>query len=267
MGFYEDIAYALDAEGIESRVNDGVLFVPISEDVELQFEQIKKSAAAGDTPAATVFVTMPAEDDEDVDEGEFEAALVGVVFTPEAAVDAVQRHIATDEAVSLLSELLEGDDDRIVGFNFEQDEENPLTVVGNVGEDSHVQIDISDVDGRCKARVSFVTFPESALDLAKDVFEEIFAEPEDMDDPERHAMYERVMLDLSSQHEELLDLGTFDDFDMLFDVLAYVEKHGAHWASLMDVLDDGSEDSFDMFDDDDDYDDDLEDEDEQNVVD
>ena len=56
MGFYEDIAYALDAEGIESRVNDGVLFVPISEDVELQFEQIKKSAAAGDTPAATVFV-------------------------------------------------------------------------------------------------------------------------------------------------------------------------------------------------------------------
>ena len=38
MSFYEDLAAALDAEGIESRVNDDTLFVPISSGVEIQFD-------------------------------------------------------------------------------------------------------------------------------------------------------------------------------------------------------------------------------------
>lgn len=33
MSFFEDIASALDAEGIESRVNDDVMFVPITSDL------------------------------------------------------------------------------------------------------------------------------------------------------------------------------------------------------------------------------------------
>ena len=44
MGFYEDIAESLDAEGIESRVNDGTLFVPVSSDLEIQFVELDELA-------------------------------------------------------------------------------------------------------------------------------------------------------------------------------------------------------------------------------
>lgn len=37
MSFFEDLATALDNEGIESRVHDDVLFVPITSDLEIQF--------------------------------------------------------------------------------------------------------------------------------------------------------------------------------------------------------------------------------------
>ena len=40
MSFFENIAAALDAEGIESRVNDDIMFVPITADLEIQFVEI-----------------------------------------------------------------------------------------------------------------------------------------------------------------------------------------------------------------------------------
>ena len=40
MSFFEDIAAALDAEGVESRVNGDVLFVPRTSDIEIQFVEI-----------------------------------------------------------------------------------------------------------------------------------------------------------------------------------------------------------------------------------
>ena len=55
MGFYVDIAEALDAEGIESRVNDGTLFVPVSEDLEVQFVDITGGTGI---PGANVFLAM-----------------------------------------------------------------------------------------------------------------------------------------------------------------------------------------------------------------
>ena len=49
MSFFEQIAAALDREGIESRVNDDTLFVPITSDLEVQFVTIDE-----DIPAAEV---------------------------------------------------------------------------------------------------------------------------------------------------------------------------------------------------------------------
>ena len=51
MSFFEDIASALDAEGIESRVNDDVMFVPITSDLEIQFVEIDPLL-----PAANVYI-------------------------------------------------------------------------------------------------------------------------------------------------------------------------------------------------------------------
>ena len=56
---------------------------------------------------------------------DFDAALVGVVFTPEAAVEAVNRHIATDEVITVLNELLDGQDPRVEDLEFEQDDYDP----------------------------------------------------------------------------------------------------------------------------------------------
>lgn len=51
MSFFEDIASALDAEGIESRVNDDVMFVPITSDLEIQLVEIDPIL-----PAANVYI-------------------------------------------------------------------------------------------------------------------------------------------------------------------------------------------------------------------
>ena len=40
MSFFEDIAAALDAEAIESRVHNDTMFIPITSDLEIQFVEI-----------------------------------------------------------------------------------------------------------------------------------------------------------------------------------------------------------------------------------
>ena len=78
MSFFEDIASALDAEGIESRVNDDVMFVPITSDLEIQFIEIDPLL-----PAANVYIAAA---DVDEDDEEFEAVLVScLLYTSDAA--------------------------------------------------------------------------------------------------------------------------------------------------------------------------------------
>lgn len=50
MSFFEDIASALDADGIESRVKGDTMFVPITREVEIQFVEIDP-----DLPASSRF--------------------------------------------------------------------------------------------------------------------------------------------------------------------------------------------------------------------
>ena len=117
MSFFEDIASALDAEGIESRVNDDVMFVPITSDLEIQLVEIDPIL-----PAANVYIAAADVDEDDED---FEAVLVSVAFSVDDAVEAVAKHIANDQVVKVLRDLLEGTDERIEDLEFIHDEFNP----------------------------------------------------------------------------------------------------------------------------------------------
>lgn len=93
MSFFEDIAAALDNEGIESRVHDDTMFVPITSDLEIQFVEIDPHM-----PAANVYIAAA---DVDEDDENFEAVLVSVVFSIEDAVATVARHVSTDQVVTV----------------------------------------------------------------------------------------------------------------------------------------------------------------------
>ena len=87
MSFFEDIAAGLDREGIESRVHDDTMFVPITSDVEIHFVEIDPLL-----PAANVYIAAA---DVDEDDDEFETVLVSVVFSVEDAVQTAVKHMAT----------------------------------------------------------------------------------------------------------------------------------------------------------------------------
>ena len=61
MSFFEDIAAALDTEGIESRVHDDTMFVPITSDLEIQFQEIDPHM-----PAANVYISASDVDEDEV---------------------------------------------------------------------------------------------------------------------------------------------------------------------------------------------------------
>ncbi|CAQ04640.1 hypothetical protein [Corynebacterium urealyticum] len=240
MGFLENIAQALDVEGIESRANDGTLFVPVSAEVEIQFELIEGVAGVS-TSAANVFVALADVTDEDED---FDAALVGVVFTPEAAVEAVNRHMATDEVITVLNELLDGQDPRVEDLEFEQDDYDPLVLRANLSANSKVTVKISEGQGTPTAAVNFVVLPDSVFELAENIAAEILVDEEDEQDPAKLDMLDATLDELRTQYQEVLDLGVFEDFNQLFDVLAYVSQQAEDWEDLLVTLDDGSEDPF-----------------------
>src|SRR5699024_5792158 len=150
MSFFENIAAALYAEGIESRVNDDIRFVPIAADLEIQFVAIDQLL-----PAANVYIA--AADDEHDDE-DLAAVLVSVACSVEDAVEAVARHIAADQLVTVLRDLLEGTDERIAELEFVQDEFNPNLVVAEVVNDSELRVLVETVDGVPSAIVRFLSF-------------------------------------------------------------------------------------------------------------
>ena len=160
MSFFEDIASALDAEGIESRVNDDVMFVPITSDLEIQFVEIDPIL-----PAANVYIAAADVDEDDED---FEAVLVSVAFSVDDAVEAVAKHIATDQVVTVLRDLLEGTDERITDLEFVQDEFNPNLVVAEVANGSELRVLVETVDGVPSAIVRFLAF-----DFDEEEFDEL----------------------------------------------------------------------------------------------
>ena len=259
MSFFEQIAAALDREGIESRVNDDTLFVPIASDLEVQFVTIDE-----DIPAAEVYVAAADVDDED---DEFEAVLVSAVFSVEDAVAAVAHHVATDQVVGLLRTLLDGDDDRIADLEFEQDPEEATLVTSEVGTSSLVQVLVTAHNNEPSAHVRFIS-QDANLD---DIVDQAIAEFWDSDtetvltDDDRRKMFADLYSDIQTLRNEVLTLGTFKDFDKLMDVLALVVDRAEEWEDQLAPVDDGYAEyiysdhvaSLDGDDDDDDDDDDL----------
>ncbi|MDK4334833.1 DNA primase [Corynebacterium accolens] len=264
MSFFEDIASALDAEGIESRVNEDVMFVPITSDLEIQFVEIDPLL-----PAANVYIAAA---DVDEDDEEFEAVLVSVAFSVDDAVEAVSRHIATDQVVTVLRDLLEGTDERIAELEFDQDELNPHLVVAEVGNDSELRVLVETIDGVPSAIVRFLAFDfdeedmEELEDEAVTEMWQVDEEDEDLDENERLALFGNTDSDdipIVEVPAEALELGTYTDFDRLFDVLGLVSEQALDWeAQLVNFDEDDFEepDVYDIFceDADDDDDEDLE---------
>lgn len=248
MSFFEDIASALDGEGIESRVNDDVMFVPITSDLEIQFVEIDPIL-----PAANVYIAAA-----DVDE-DFEAVLVSVAFSVEDAVEAVSRHIATDQVVTVLRDLLEGTDERIAELEFLQDEFNPNLVVAEVANDSELRVLVETIDGVPSAVVRFLSFDfdEEELDELEDeaiskLWE--FDSPEDMSEEERVAIFgdaedeDGGLAPIIEVPAEALELGTYTDFDRLFDVLSLVSDQALDWEAQLVSIDDSDFDEPEVYD-------------------
>lgn len=255
MGFFEKIATALDNDGIESRVNGDTMFVPITSDLEIQFVEIDSLL-----PAANVYIAAANVDEDDED---FDAVLVSVVFSVEDAVSAVASHVATDQQITVLRDLLEGTDERITDLEFFQDPSDPNLVRTAVGRNSELQVLVEVEDGVPTASVTFIALGESMEKL----IDQALDESQDLDDSstlseeERLTLFYDVSTELEFGSEEVLELGVFTDFDKLFDVLSLADDHAEDWEDELapleeDLLDEP--DVYDIFiDDNDEYDEDI----------
>ncbi|WP_296215281.1 hypothetical protein [uncultured Corynebacterium sp.] len=262
MGFYEDIAQALDTEGIESRVNDDMLFVPIAPELEIHFQQIEQTGTTAGINSANVFLAK-GELDEVAGIEEFEDSLVGVVFSVEAAVSVVAQYIATDQCITVLHDLLEGTDDRISDLEFEQDLIEPMMVRAEVGNGSLITVLLGSGADEPEATVTFVTFGEDYDELVAQAEAELDSD-ESLSDFEREVMYQNVLEDAAEMTQEVLELGTFKDFDQLFDALAVAQVQATEWEEMLVPLEDEYEyyDEFGEEDFDEDFDGDEDDDEE-----
>ncbi|OEY23305.1 hypothetical protein A0K93_03665 [Corynebacterium sp. BCW_4722] len=256
MSFFEDIAAALDREGIESRVGGDTMFVPMTAALEIQFVEIDPHL-----PAANVYIAAADVDEDDED---FEAVLVAVVFSVEDAVAAVAEHMATDQVVTVLRDLLEGTDERIGDLEFFQDHLNPQQVRAEVGENAELQVVVEAVDGVPCAKVTFVALPDDYDDVIEDAEGELWESDGDAEltEEDRARLFDAIHNEAVADAERL-ELGSFTDFDRLFDVLSLAADQAEDWeAQLLPVDDDFEEpDVYDIFGQDDIEDDDIEDDD------
>lgn len=255
MSFFEDIAAGLDREGIESRVHDDTMFVPITSDVEIHFVEIDP-----DLPAANVYIAAA---DVDEDDEEFETVLVSVVFSVEDAVATAVKHMATDQVITVLSDLLEGTDERIGDLDFFQDPVNPNLVRAEVGDNAELQVQVELQDGDPCAAVTFIALPETYDDLLDGAIGELWESDGDAEltDEDRERLFASLHAEAIAE-VETLDLGVFFDFDRLFDILCLAADHAEDWESQLLPFDDDDFDEpdvYDIFGADDPYDDDLDD--------
>jgi len=259
MSFFEDIAAGLDREGIESRVHDETMFVPITSDVEIHFVEIDPHL-----PAANVYIAAA---DVDEDDDEFETVLVSVVFSVEDAVQTAVKHMATDQVITVLSDLLEGTDERIGDLDFFQDPVDPNLVRAEVGDNAELQVQVELKDGTPCASVTFVALPESYDDLLDDAIGELWESDGDAEltDEDREKLFATLHAEAIAE-VETLDLGVFFDFDRLFDVLSLAADHAEDWEAQLLPFDDDDFDEpdvYDIFGADDPDDDSLDDEDDE----
>ena len=226
------------------------MFVPLTAELEIQFVEIDPHL-----PAANVYIAAADVDEDDED---FEAVLVAVVFSVDDAVGAVAEHMATDQVITVLRDLLEGTDERIGDLEFFQDHLNPQQVRAEVGDNAELQVTIETVDGIPSAKVTFVALPEDYDDVLDDAEGELWESDGDAEltDEDRARLFD-VIHDEALVDAERLELGSFTDFDRLFDVLSLAADQAEDWeAQLLPVDDDFDEpEVYDLFGQDDEDDD------------
>lgn len=239
MSFFEDIAAALDENGIESRVNDDVMFVPINSDVDIQLVEIDPIL-----PAANVYIAAA---DVDEDDENFEATLVGVVFSVEDAVAMVAEHVATDQVVTVLEDLVEGTDERIGDLEFYEDDSTSHLVRADVGENSELQVFVEVIGGVPTAIVHFVTLGIDYDEVIDEAIDELWESDGDAELTEEDR--QRLFNDLQDEvGDEVMQLGIFTDFDRLFDVLSLAADQAEDWENQLAPLDDDFDgDTYEIF--------------------
>ena len=144
----------------------------------------------------------------------------------------------------MLHDLLEGTDDRISDLEFEQDLIEPMLVRAEVGNGSLITVMLGSGTDEPEATVTFVTFGEEYDELVAQAEAELDSD-ETLSDFEREVMYQNVLEDAAEMTQEVLELGTFTDFDQLFDALAVAQVQATEWEELLVPL----EDEFDYYDD------------------
>ncbi|AKE41686.1 Uncharacterised protein [Corynebacterium kutscheri] len=239
MSFFEELAYALDADGIESRVNDDVMFVPITSELEIQFVEIDPHL-----PAANVYIAASNEDDGF--EEDFEAVLVSVVFSAEDGVRAVQEHVATDQVVTVLRDLLEGSDERINDLEFFQDPVDANIVHAELADRSALKVHFQVFEGVPLAKVSFITFVEGIDEIIAQVIDDLLPD-NDLDEEETAILIDEAVAEIREANEETLELGSFTDFDRLFDVLSLAADQAEEWEAQLAPLDEDEPEVYDIF--------------------
>lgn len=251
MSFFEDIANALDADGIESRVHNDILFVPISPELEVQFHEIDPLL-----PAANVYIATA-----DSEEDDFDAVLTSVVFSVEDAATTVASYVVTDQIVTVMRDLLEGTDERIEDIEFEQGIDSDNTVWAPLTDSGVLRVSFDVVDQNPVAHVSFETVGigfEDALEDAQELALER-AQVAGMNDREIAELLEELTDALIENRVETLELGTFDDFDKLFDVISLAADNAELWENQLGaVIDEDEAELYDLFGADDEDDDDDE---------
>lgn len=217
MFFQEQIAQGLDREGIESRLVDEDLFVPLSAEVELRFSRIDSII-----PAAELYVTANGVEDDP-------GILIGVVFTVKNAVRLALQQIGVDQAISLIDTLCDGQDDRLAGLEFYPDSERPYSFLADISEQSQIKVEFAIThdgnlefkdDGSLAAvRVVFRSFTDG-LGVEPSAEAEVLPG-----------------FDTRSDLEEI-DLGLYSDHDRLLGVVSAALDHVDRWEELLQQSED-----------------------------
>lgn len=241
MSFYEDIATKLDEQGIESRVGGDVLFVPVTADFEVRFVEIDPLL-----PAANVYIAAADVDERDDD---FSEALVSVVFSVEDAVNTVAHHIATDETVTLLRDLIEGTDERVAAVEFFQDTVDPQEVRAVLSDRSDLVVRVVVADEQPVAHLWVETWEDEPLEVdlgAPTPHGEDLASESDHGADSPLLTVDALLELFDEPSSEILELGSFTDFDKLFDVLSLAVDHVEDWEAELVPVDDEYDDFADF---------------------
>ena len=129
--------------------------------------------------------------------------------------------------------------------------------MAEVANDSELRVLVETIDGVPSAIVRFLAFDfdEDDLDDMEDeavtLAWEVDEEDEDLDEADRLALFDNADFDdvpIVEVPAEALELGTYTDFDRLFDVLGLVSEQALDWEAQLVSFDDEDYEEPDVYD-------------------